>query len=356
MEKVPGGLSGAQLLQCRMASIRQYRGKTWRAIIRRVGFPSQSQTFGTKKDAEAWATSIEAKMGVSGYDPLQLRQSKVMTVESIFDQYILEVAPKMKGINELGTLNRLKRDAAFMRLRLDRVTPRDIRDWRDARVKQVKPASVHRELNTISAVFTHAIKEWSAPLSANPCHSVSRFKGADVARNKRWTDEDIAIFLKECGWSEDARPTTGREYVGWALLLAVETAMRIGELCLPLVSDFHSAKKYVHLRKTKNGDERNVPLSINALRYFEHLCQGRDGVEKIFPINANTMGEYVLDIRNKCGLEHLHFHDARHEAATRLSKKLSNVLELSAVTGHRSLKSLQRYYHPSPADIASKLD
>ena len=49
------------------------------------------------------------------------------------------------------------------------------------------------------------------------------------------------------------------------------------------------------------------------------------------------------------------FHDSRHEAATRLSAKLANVLELSAVTGHRSLKSLKRYYNPTPADIANKL-
>ena len=295
-------------------------------------------------------------MGVSEYDPLHLKQAKVTTVASIFERYTQEVAPKMKGINELGILARLQRDAAFMRIRLDRVTPRDIRDWRDARVKEVKPASVHRELNTISAVFTHAIKEWSAPLTANPCHSVSRFKDADNKRNKRWRDEDIALFLKACGWQEAEKPETGRDYVGWALLLAIETAMRIGELCSPLVSDFHPAQKYVHLKDTKNGDVRNVPLSVNALRYLSHLCEGRKPDEKIFPLSANTLGEYVLEVRRRCGLEHLVFHDTRHEAATRLSKKLPNVLELSAVTGHRSLKSLLRYYHPNPADIASKLD
>lgn len=339
-----------------MASIKQYRGKTWRAIVRRVGFPSQSRTFSTKKDAEAWAHALESKMGVSEYDPLHLKQAKVTTVESIFDRYIEEVAPKMKGINELGTLARLKRDALFMRIRLDRVTPRDIRDWRDARVKQVKPASVHREMNTISAVFTHAIKEWSAPLAANPCHAVSRFKGADGKRNKRWSDEDIALFLKAAGWREDLQPKVGRDYVGWALVLAVETAMRIGELCLPRVADFYPLQKYVHLKDTKNGDMRNVPLSVNALRHFTRLCAGRAPEDRIFPLAANTLGEYVLEVRRRCGLEHLVFHDTRHEAATRLSTKLSNVLELSAVTGHRSLKSLQRYYHPNPADIAAKLD
>ena len=56
-----------------MASIKQYRGKTWRAIIRRKGFPVQSKTFASKKDAEAWAASVESRLGVSQFDGLQLK-------------------------------------------------------------------------------------------------------------------------------------------------------------------------------------------------------------------------------------------------------------------------------------------
>ena len=176
------GLRFAQItiaVICVMASIQQYRNKTWRVIVRRTGFPSQSKTFEMKKDAEAWAALIESKMGVSEFDPLQLKQAKVTTVLSIFERYKDEVASKMKGRNEVGTVARLIRDAQFMRVLLSRVSARDIRDWRDARVLEVQPQSVHRELNTISAVFTHAIKEWSAPINVNPCHAVSRFKGAD---------------------------------------------------------------------------------------------------------------------------------------------------------------------------------
>lgn len=352
------GLRFAQItiaVICVMASIQQYRNKTWRVIVRRTGFPSQSKTFEMKKDAEAWAALIESKMGVSEFDPLQLKQAKVTTVLSIFERYKDEVASKMKGRNEVGTVARLIRDAPFMRVLLSRVSARDIRDWRDARVLEVQPQSVHRELNTISAVFTHAIKEWSAPINVNPCHAVSRFKGADKPRDKLWSDDDTQTFLTACGWSEDMKPKTGRDYVPWALLLGRETAMRIGELCLPTVADFHPDEKYVHLSDTKNGDQRNVPLSTKALKYLTHLCEGKNPDDKIIPINANTLSEYVLDVRRACGLEHLVFHDSRHTAATQLSKKLSNVLELSAVTGHRSLKSLKRYYHPTPADLAGKL-
>lgn len=324
--------------------------------MRRKGFPPQSKTFERKAEAEAWAASIEARMGVSEFDGLQLKAAKTATVLSIFQRYAAEVAPKMKGKGESNILKRLIRDASFMPLLLSRVSPQDIRQWRDDRVTEVQPQSVHRELNTISGVFTYAMKEWGAPLAANPCHLVSRFKGADKPRNKRWMQPDIDLFLKTCEWSADSKPKKGRDYVGWALLLAVETAMREGELCMLLVSDFRPKEKCVHLKDTKNGDERNVPLSKKALEYFKHLCDGRGDDEKIFPIKATTLCEYVLKVRRACGLEHLVFHDARHEAATRLSAKLSNVLELSAVTGHRSLRSLKRYYHPTPADIAGKLD
>ncbi len=338
-----------------MASIKQYRGKTWRAIVRRVGFPSQSKTFGSKKEAEHWAATVEAKLGVSEFDRLQLKEARATTVRSLFEKYLDEVGVNMKGYNAVCTLRRLIRDAAFMNTRLDKITPRHIRDWRDDRLKEIQPQSVQREMNTISGVFTHAIKEWSVALTENPCHLVSGMHGSDKHRDKRWSEGDIVIFLKAAGWSDTLVPKVGRDYVGWALLLAVETAMRVGELCLPTVADFHPAEKYIHLADTKNGDVRNVPLSVAAIKYFTHLCEGREPGDRIFPIKPNTMGEYVLDVRKKCGLEHLTFHDTRHEAATRLSKKLSNVLELSAVTGHRSLKSLKRYYNPEPHELADKL-
>ena len=137
-----------------MASIKQYRGKTWRAIVRRVGFPTQSKTFDLKKDAELWASTVEAKIGVSEFDHLQLKQAKVTTVKSLFERYRDDVGVHMKGRNEVGTLNRLIRDSLFMGLRLDKITPRNIRDWRDDRAKEVQPQSVQREMNTISGVFT----------------------------------------------------------------------------------------------------------------------------------------------------------------------------------------------------------
>jgi integrase len=59
--------------------------------------------------------------------------------------------------------------------------------------------------------------------------------------------------------------------------------------------------------------------------------------------------------RAKAELDDWHFHDLRHMAITRLAEKLPNLIELSAVSGHKSLAMLKRYYHPNPELLAQKL-
>ena len=59
--------------------------------------------------------------------------------------------------------------------------------------------------------------------------------------------------------------------------------------------------------------------------------------------------------RIAAGLPLVRFHDLRHEAITRLAKRL-HVLELARAVGHRDLKMLQIYYNESAEDIARRLD
>jgi integrase len=134
--------------------------------------------------------------------------------------------------------------------------------------------------------------------------------------------------------------------------------MRIGEICTLKVRDFNPAERCVVLHDTKNGDRRMVPLSKKALAAFHVLTADRKPGLKIVPLLADSLGLYFRQAREAAGLANsdLRFHDARHEATTRLSRKLTNVLELSAVTGHRDLHSLKRYYNPTAMELAAKLD
>lgn len=331
------------------------RGDRWRAVVRKTGHATQSKTFPTKYAAEQWARSVESR--IEGGETVRLAEARSTTVRKLFERFVVEVSPTHKGQRwEEVRIARLLKTADFVNRRLDQISAEDIRQWRNLRLQEISPASVNRELNLISGVFNHAIKEWGAPFKENPVHLVKRPKDTGRHRNRRWNPDEIKALLEAANWREDTPPTTGREYVGWAFLIALETAMRLGEIVSIKVADFHPAERYVALHDTKNGDARNVPLSKAALKLMELLVKGRRSEERIFPLTSESLGLYFREARNKAGLTNIRFHDTRHEAATRISQKLPNVLELSAVTGHRSLQSLKRYYNPTASELARKLD
>ena len=60
-------------------------------------------------------------------------------------------------------------------------------------------------------------------------------------------------------------------------------------------------------------------------------------------------------MKKEVGLSHKHFHDSRREVATRLSKVFKNTLELSAITGHKRLDILKRYYNPTGNEMRKRL-
>jgi hypothetical protein len=334
-----------------MASITQYRDKTWRAQIRRVGYTPISKTFPTKREAQIWVRQIELGMDQHRAPPVKSAQ----TVGQVFEKFRDEVSPTRKGQRwETVRINMLLR-ADFTRRRLDQVSPADIRTWRDKRLTEVAPASVYREMNLISGVFSHAIKEWSL-MTANPVRLVSRPKGRGNERTQRWSPDETKRFLAACEWQEGVTPTTGHAHVPWAVLICIETAMRLGEVAGLRKSDVNIEERWVNLSDTKNGDGRTVPLTRRAAELFACLLAGKEPGDPLFPVGKETLGVYFREYRKKANLPNHHFHDTRHEATTRLAPKFSNALELSAVTGHRSLQSLKRYYNPTTTELVKRLD
>ena len=125
--------------------------------------------------------------------------------------------------------------------------------------------------------------------------------------------------------------------------------MRLGEICNLKPSDI--ANNVATLPKTKNGSKREVPLSPKALELLKSLPANSDTV---FGLNESSLDALFRKGKKKALIEDLTFHDTRHEAITRLAKKL-NVLELARMVGHRDLKMLLIYYNETAENIALKL-
>lgn len=138
---------------------------------------------------------------------------------------------------------------------------------------------------------------------------------------------------------------------------AIETAMRFGEICSLTWEDVDFERRVAHLSKTKNGDDRDVPMSSEACRLL-HQMEGaqKDDPESVFGMAVGDAEALWRKTRDAVGLKGVvTFHDTRHEAITRLSKKL-DVLALARMVGHRNIKQLMTYYNETAEELATKLD
>jgi len=224
--------------------------------------------------------------------------------------------------------------------------------WRDMRLTEVSSSTVNRELCLISAVFSKAMREWEVGISANPVAAIEKPR-KPRARTQRVSEKDRITLETQLGWNGASKPVTLEQHAAAAFRFATLTAMRRGEILSLDWGDVYFDKQYAHLDLTKNGSERDVPLSKQAIELLHLLGPGKCE-ERIFPIQPGTMDSIFRTARKATNLEHVHFHDSRREATTNMAPRF-NILELSAITGHKDLQMLKVYYNPDPSDLAKRL-
>lgn len=339
-----------------MASI-QKRKRSWRVQVRRKG-KAYFATFDTKIEAEAWAITTESKI-IEGIVPDVIVNEPAVpagvTVVDTFKRYATEVSPNKRGCRwEQIRLQMLIRRYPLFQRPITSITGPDIADWRDCRLAKVSASTVNRELCLISTVFTHAMKEWRLGLTANPCSLVTKPR-KPRPRIQRVSIAERKQIIEHLKWNGEREPESSSQWVAFAFYLALETAMRKGEILSLLWSDIDFDARHAHLDMTKNGDERYVPLSKAAMKLLQ-IVKSSAPSTPVVPVQTGHFDKLFREAKRDAGLSHLHFHDSRREATTMMAPKLSNVLELAAITGHKSLSMLQVYYRPNAADLAALLD
>jgi integrase len=326
-----------------MASISK-RNDVWQVRIRIKGYPTLSKSFDNQRSAKVWATEKENELlrGVYQDDS----NTKSITLGQLIERYLLEVTPLMKGAHEDSYRLRALQRMPISKHSLFSLTPAVVARHRDLRLKSVAAGTVIRELAYISSAINHARREWGINLS-NPVQMV-RKPPSPEGRNRLLNSQELERLLQELSPTGRRNPLTKL-----VVQLALETAMRRGELLSLRWEHIDFERRTAHLFETKNGDSRTVPLSSEALQILRCLCPSDE--KFVFPIKHFTVDAAFKKAVIRAGINVFHFHDLRHMAITAMAKKLPNVIELSAVSGHKSLAMLKRYYHPNAHELALKL-
>lgn len=320
-----------------MASYRKLPSGLWRAEVARLGV-RKSDTFQTKGAAIAWATQIEAEI-------LARKRGQVVrkTLRFALQRYALEVSPTKA--NEKWEQTRIlffcseEFGLSFVDKAVEDVTSEDLGRWRDLRLLAVKGATIDRDMNLLSSVFTTCVREWGYA-TVNPMSSTRRPPTARP-RDRLIGWREVRGILRALGWSM-SKPVTLQQEAGFAFMMALHTGMRASEV---LRAEYRP--KVAYLSTTKNGEERSVPLSPRAQR-LARLCPA-------FTVTGPSLDALFRKARARAGLSGFTFHDSRATALTRMAKRV-DVMTLAKISGHKDVNLLlSTYYRESPESIGSRL-
>ena len=324
-----------------MASIRSRNGR-YQAQVRRSGLGSRSRTFVLKQDAVRWARKMEAQ-----FDQGELQQlgTKDILLHDLIDRYRREItlSKKSRDTEEIR-LARLMRDP-IASLTVQKLTAHKLALFRDRRIKD-GIRTCQYDLVLIRHILEIARKEWNLGLAVNPVDQIRKPNGLKP-RNRRLEPHEETLLLDGCSKSTVT-------YLKPIITLALETAMRRGEILAIRWDDINESLSTLRIPITKNGHPRVIPLSSKALTTL--LGTPRGNSERVYEVSPNAFRLAWERLRNRVGIKNLHFHDLRHEAISRFFELGLSIPEVALISGHRDPRMLFRYTHLRAEDVANKLN
>jgi len=278
------------------------------------------------------------------------------TLSDALDRYDREIGPTKKRPDGVTAyVRRWKRHPLASRV-IATLQPIDFATYRDERLAAgLSGNAVRLELGLVRHLYTIGIKEWGWPVS-NPISNIRMPKCAP-GRERRLdatpdedgrTEEERLIAACDAGKSR---------WLTAIVKIAIETAMRQGEILALRWENIDLKKGTAHLPDTKNGTARTVPLSPAAIKVLSavprNIDEGRDS--RVFPIGSMSVTHAFQRACVRAKIDGLRFHDLRHEATSRLFEQGFGIQDVAAITGHKTLQMLKRYTHLRAEDLAAKL-
>mgnify|MGYP002797334503 CR=1 FL=1 len=328
-------------------------------------------------------------------------KTEEILIDKLFDYYGLAISDvSIAGVFELALAEKqttqnvnpetIKRDRqTFNRFIISDFGARDIREISKVELRAYTQEMVQRihPIETafkaykgiLNLIFVYAleygiIKENPVPFVKNAVYLKGCERTKAKAENKILSKEEIDLVTKTVRSRMTQNRYHGYFILGYAILLSVETGMRVGELCALKWEDVSLEKKNVYVHKTMqrlSNYATDGPRSYIEISTPKSKCSFRkiplpdaliDYIQENYPdqhgyvltssedkyLEPRTMQKHFRLIQQKCGLDPVKFHSLRHTFATRCVELDFDIKSLSEILGHATVNiTLNRYVHPS---------
>lgn len=347
-----------------MATFVKTNAGTWKALIRKQGWPTIVKVFRIKRDAEDWARRTEDEMMRGVF--IQRTLSEKTTLSTAIARYLADITPTKKPTTQRAELSKSKALVKHLgKYSLAAITPDIVASYRDTRLAEPCRAgttsnnTVRLELALLSHLFTVAIQEWGLGLTYNPVLAI-RKPNPGQGRDRRLSAQEERKLMA-------AAKAHSNPMLGWIVTIALETGMRSSEITSLRRSQVNLSSRVIRLADTKNNTARSIPLTLTATATLKEALDN-----PVRPIDTDLVffGEPGRDskrrpyafskiwtiLKTALGMPDLRFHDLRHEAISRLVEAGLGDQKVAAISGHKSMQMLKRYTHLRAEDLVTELD
>lgn len=324
----------------------------WVKYTRAPGEKPTYRSTGTTDRREAEA--LEAKWRLEAYQQRQWGIQPEHTFEEMMVRYITATRDEMRSPERVGyAIKRLQ--TFFEGKTMERLRRSDISAYIEQRkASGVGPATINRELDTLSAAINYARKKWDWEMN-NPVSGMSLREPEGRLRWIRRAEADALIREAE----KDAKSPHLADFIR----LALNTGCRKNELLRLSWDrvDLRENRLFLEPEHTKSGKRRVVPLNDEARRAMLGRARFRAEYCPASPwVFAHKNGERVKYMQNgfqaacrRAGIDGFRVHDLRHTCASWMVQQGVPLMEVRDVLGHSSIEMTERYAHLAPDKLRS---
>lgn len=216
------------------------------------------------------------------------------------------------------------------------IQPRHVLALRDS--KQGKVAASNGILKALRQLFAYGVQ--IGALSKNPAKDVPYIPSSGTGFHS-WSEKEIEQF-------ENTHPIGTPARLAFAMLLY--TGQRRGDVVQMGIKDVRDG--YITFTQEKNIKKKPVTLTLPIFPELKKIIEATPGalegntfIQSTYgnPYTPEGFGNRFRQWCNEAGLPHCAAHGLRKAAAVRMAEIGCTAHEIAAVTGHRSLKEVQRY-------------
>jgi integrase len=312
-------------------------------------------TFDTKQDADAWLSTVHAKILHDAWLPPSAPAPRQVTLHAYATAWLASRDLQQTTRDHYAQLLRDHIYPTFGNAPVQSISPTAVREWHAVLKQDTGPTARAHAYGLLRTILNTAVAD--DLIAANPC----RVRGAGQSRRAK---KIRPASLDELEAIAAAMPDRYRLLV----LLGAWCALRFGELAELRRKDLDLTNGVIHIRRgvvrTRGtrivGDPKTASSKrdVNIPPHLMPICQthlashaqiGRDGL--IFPARHGghlapaTLYRVFYPARSAAGRPDLRWHDLRHTGATLAAATGATLAELMARLGHSTPGAALRYQH-----------